>query len=1118
MKKALLLLASAAMLLVGCAKEKFAEPNDGGLTSVTFSASVDGGVATKAAAYNDGNGAYVNRCIMEIYFQNQLYKRMEAAMSETPATATFANVPVVAGKEYQILFWADCGGAEKSDLYYTTTSLKAVTVAKTAFIGALEAGDNDKLDAFFFAETRSIPQSGDNSYTVSLKRPFAQLNVITTDVAEGKTVTSEDLLPEKVSVSYEAANTINVATGETSKVGQTEADYTFAYEAPVYGETDSWSDVKDRGELTLSMDYILASNEQGTVDVTFITKNGGQAVMTHSLTNLPYQRNYRTNVKGDLLTTAGSWKAEIDPEWAQPDIVKVVEVADIHSANEIINQYKETTDHLEVKFTAEPNDSGEPTGAETSPAKAIVTTPIKEGKTLSIEVLADTKKLYIGDYPNEYTVTSVDTDNAKPAVVNVNVPIASKIENLFINAPTKSVYINGKEVANVGTITNLDAITSQNTLIIEKDQTVNKLTIRQGGLEIHGTVGQAVVPEGHGTIVVRDCENLKESEVYDVLKEYIAEGYVGVKGRTTAGLWDIVPIVCKINTTPYGSLADAVAAVEDGQTITLTKDIENAAGIAIKTGKTFTIDFAGHKYTVNKPGAGSTGTQTAAFQLIKGQTITFKNGIIKAAEDNLTAAVAPAMNIKRMFQSYANVTLENMTIDGTNIYGNNSVCEFACGAVNINGTTSITTGKQGVAAINVDTWKDYYPEGAQVAISSTGEFGDVYLYAEETAAQFTKSSLTITNGKFSKVYGDDSGDWTASISGGVFSEKPDASLIAEHFDAVANTDPATSAKYPFTVKVKPVVKIGNIEYADIADAFAAVPTDGTATTVTLLENIGSKVGNEITWKEYAKTSVYKIKDGQNITFDLNGHKIYAKTTVDGYTCFFEVVNGGSLTFMDSVGGGELNYLDGKDNTGGLAIISYGKLIMQSGTVENHTKCNSSAIQGAIDVRANEWGAQYEHHSVFTMNGGVLKSNGDNTLRIYDSSQTGTGSVVVDFTINGGEVYGADAIFIQPAWTKTYSANDIYMNNFNISVTGGKFDTNNGIRVYGAVKETNNQTYRAIQISVTGGEFTIRKPSDKYRDGHIAYQNNSISTDEATVFLRSYTNVNWSANPPTYCQE
>ncbi|MBQ0041222.1 MAG: hypothetical protein KBS56_04265 [Clostridiales bacterium] len=252
---------------------------------------------------------------------------------------------------------------------------------------------------------------------------------------------------------------------------------------------------------------------------------------------------------------------------------------------------------------------------------------------------------------------------------------------------------------------------------------------------------------------------------------------------------EVYPVVAQIGDKQYGTLADAIAAVQNNETIQMIADVDNAAGISVETGKTFTIDFKGHTYTVNKPGAGSSGTQTAAFQLKKGQTITFKNGTIKAAEDNLTEAVSPAKNIKRFFQNYANLTLENMTIDGTNIYGENSVIEFANGTVNITGNTSITA-KSGVKAINVDTWKGAYPDGAHVTINTTGAIGDIYLYAEETGT-FTKSSLTIQNGRFSSVTGDDSKDYTVTLSGGVYSSQPNSEYVAKEYSVYKLANPVT---------------------------------------------------------------------------------------------------------------------------------------------------------------------------------------------------------------------------------------------------------------------------------------------------------------------------------------
>lgn len=787
MKKALLLLASAALLLVGCAKEKFAEPSDGGLTNVTISACIDGGVATRALADNDGKGANVNRCIMEIYFQDQLYKRMEAAMSGTPATATFANVPVVAGKEYQILFWADCGD-ELADKYYTTKTegegnmgLKAVTVAKDAFIGALKAGENDKLDAFYAAQNYTVSQTGDNAFTIKLHRPFAQLNVITTDVAAGKTVINADLLPEKVSVSYTAATTFNVADSTVT------GSATYAYEAPVYGE---WSDTKS--ELTLSMDYILAAKDKGAIDVTFKTKNGADVVMSHSLANLPYQRNYRTNVKGELLTAGGTWTATVDPIWGTNGDGGEIDHIIASSYTEVVNALQSGNDSKNLKVTVTPaavdlnkmsdaqkQDVIEPVTIDGENMQALKfvlyeKTAAHEASPEHVEFelparpsgVAAWKIEYEPEYPTETVVVSTkEEDNA----------------NVIIEAPKSTVTLDATKVNSVV------STTSENTLIIPQGLELKNLTVKKGAVEYHGTGLEKVTiaTEGQDNAYFKTSEGLANTDaVYGVVKDHIAEGYAITKESEST--WKIVPEVCKIGAKSYGTLIDAVAAVQSGETITFVKDIENAAGIAIETGKNFTIDFAGHKYIVNKPGAGSTDTKTNAFQLLKGQTITFKNGTIEAAEDNLSLAVAPAKNIMRMFQSYANVNFEDMTIDCTNLYGAYAANEFACGTVSMTGNTSIFA-KEGAKSINVDTWKDAYPEGAAVTINATGTIGDIYLYAEGTGEEYTKSSLTIKKGAFASITDDGSEDWTSAVSGGTFTADP-TKYLAPKCEAVLGGD------------------------------------------------------------------------------------------------------------------------------------------------------------------------------------------------------------------------------------------------------------------------------------------------------------------------------------------
>ena len=158
----------------------------------------------------------------------------------------------------------------------------------------------------------------------------------------------------------------------------------------------------------------------------------------------------------------------------------------------------------------------------------------------------------------------------------------------------------------------------------------------------------------------------------------------------------------------FKEFAEVAAA---GGEIKLQNDIEDAVGLSIN--KDLTVDFNDNTYTISKPGAGSAGTQTLGFQLLKGNDIIFKNGTIECSVANKEvtwASNATEKGIAMMIQNYANLTLESMTIDGTNIAhnGNNTryIVSSNSGTVNLKGATSITAiGKD--VAFDVCKYADY---------------------------------------------------------------------------------------------------------------------------------------------------------------------------------------------------------------------------------------------------------------------------------------------------------------------------------------------------------------------------------------------------------------------------
>ena len=277
-----------------------------------------------------------------------------------------------------------------------------------------------------------------------------------------------------------------------------------------------------------------------------------------------------------------------------------------------------------------------------------------------------------------------------------------------------------------------------------------------------------------------------------------------------------------IGTTHYNTLKEAIEAVPvNGTTpteIVLLRNVDNAAGMTVASGKNFVVDFNTFTYTINKPGAGSTNTETNGFQLLKGSTVVFKNGVINVSEDNLVLAVAPAKNIMRLIQNYSKLTLEDMTIDGTNLYGANLVMSFNNDPVTISGNTSITS-PEGVKAFDADgNWDSY--NRSEVTVNTTGTItggielgqgvlnianvnlvGDVTLCTKcgesETTGQ--KERATITGGTFSsdvteylgegKVLQKNGDTYTAvtdgGITGGTYTERP---TVPDGYKVVGNAD------------------------------------------------------------------------------------------------------------------------------------------------------------------------------------------------------------------------------------------------------------------------------------------------------------------------------------------
>jgi len=610
MKKILILASSALLLLAGCAKElQSLKGPEGGLQTVSFTAQVAGD-ATKAAADGDGAAASVNRCIMEIYYGDDLFTRMYAPVSNKKASFT---TQLVSNRTYTVAFWADHVESAASeagliaDLYYTTNAeggLKAVALKGTY------AGNDDARDAFFYSGSYTVAQGGSN-FDVTLKRPFAQVNVITTDW--DKVTTVESLKPTNVDVTVKNPYTVfNAVTGEASTTVET-----INYNAAVYAPAASGN------EKTLSMDYLFAATEKQVIDIDFKAQKSGDTDVAHTFTSIPYQRNYRTNIKGALLTTTGKWNVTVDPIWESPDEKVEIETANnVEEANTALKSLapagSETKQTVGVSIEAELlSATSEPTikggqpwdGRPLEVPAAYSDNTDPENPQAKVEqtifniaggVSSGVTKIIIRDERDDDHANDADrvqiVEKGYPGSVFISAPgLASTDFDIQLSGST--VYLNGTKIK--------DALvqTAQNTFVIdESSEITGTLTVKKGNIALFGKVNS----------IVRDPANADPVTYVDIYESGV---WTNEQSEKSSVLIPRRP-VAKIGSTLYFNIVDALTTVDDNETVLLLRNITLSEKLLIDNGKTFTFDLGGKTITgrIN----------------VNGAKMTIKNGTIDA--------------------------------------------------------------------------------------------------------------------------------------------------------------------------------------------------------------------------------------------------------------------------------------------------------------------------------------------------------------------------------------------------------------------------------------------------------------------------------------------------------
>ena len=598
-------------------------------------------------------------------------------------------------------------------------------------------------------------------------------------------------------------------------------------------------------------------------------------------------------------------------------------------------------------------------------------------------------------------------------------------------------------------------------------------------------------------------------------ENFCAEGYTTIsEDKNDKTYYTVVPAVAEADGKYYATLAEAVAAVEDGGTVNMLQDA-SGAGIGTfeddpKYGvKDFTIDFNTHMYTCTGPAVGSTGTESQAFHLEwngadqPNVNVTLKNGTITALPSDQSGVV---MTI----QNYCNLTLDNMVVDGRD---NKSSWPYDytvsnnCGNVIIRDTTiyAPTTQPGGVAfdscdyatytGVTVTVEGDSLIVGAIERTNSNG--GDDNAKVVITGGRFSEKPddayLKVTGGAFVQ---DAQGYWTVGSKSGMEAETTTNSgtanvTVGGTFVPQKNGSNVDDEGNTITINATTMESTSSTEVAISSDAMKSV--SGKGYDVAINTDVATVTVSDTAWNQITENAqgqdvtIAVAKEGTDanpvyvLTAEAGGKEVFSSENADGTITIsveaadpanqiYYIREDGSLQNMNA----QYDTATGKLTWAVTHFSGYGEGSGKVGLVEGSTVSFYGTLKDALEKMKTASGTITLLDNVtenVTIPAGktiLLELNGK---KITNSAATHTitvdlgGSLTVQDTMDGGVVdnvsHGCAAVW----------------NNGTTVLNGGKYDRSqeNGI------EDGGNSYY----VLVNHGEMEINEGVTVAQNGHFS---------------------------------
>lgn len=340
---------SGILFATSCSQDELGNGSMGNTVEAKFTIKTPEGISTRAAI---GDGTTVNwvKCVVYDEAGNKMDLDQTIALIDKAAEY---NIRLVKGQNYRVAFFAYCGDENGESTAYDVSNMKEITI-KDNQLSNVEARDA------FTAYTSIIERETMEAIKreVTLCRPFAQLNIGSSDADHiaadkaGVVVTETQIKVSNVYTTFSAYDdaVVGEPTERTFNMNEIPTEDLLA-DADGDGENEKYH--------YLAMNYLLVGDkdsEKALTDVEFVwnAESGKTNNPTTVFSNIPVQRNYRTNILGYILTNPAEFDIVIDEEFKN-DYNKEITDASVWDGKTVteFTQEQLAAEVIEVKSAAD---------------------------------------------------------------------------------------------------------------------------------------------------------------------------------------------------------------------------------------------------------------------------------------------------------------------------------------------------------------------------------------------------------------------------------------------------------------------------------------------------------------------------------------------------------------------------------------------------------------------------------------------------------------------------------------------------------------------------------------------------------------------------------------------